>query len=193
MTRKVSVSIIAGAALIFAGAAMAQAAGGPKNVSVQIKGPLGVPTQGACASGYAAQCFSGQCGKVVPSGPLKVSGTFGKGTVTSLCITLDAGNNVNGPDFADGHDTCVPLYGDMTIEISVTKKKVTTVTDTALNLAGVFCRHQDNSKLGLIEAGWGIDGADSTDAMETGWGTITGTSNKDNGKTTLSLKGSITP
>lgn len=193
MTNKIAVTLVSAAALILAGIAVAQPASNPKNVSVQIKGPLGVPTKGACVSGYAAQCFSGDCANVVASGPLKVSGTFGKGTVIDFCITLDAGNNVNGPDFTDGHDTCVPLFGDLKIEVSVTKKHQTTVTDTAVNITGAFCRHQDNSKLGLIEAGWGVDGANSTDTLETGWGTITGTSNKDTGDTTLSMKGSITP
>jgi hypothetical protein len=161
-----------------------------KNVSVQIKGALSSPSAGVCASGYAAQCASGNCFTIVPAGPIKVSGTFGKGTVTAMCVTLDVGNNVSE---ADTTDTCAPIFGVMTIEVSVTKQHVITVTDTASNITGAFCHHQANANNSMIEAGWAIDGADSTDTAATGWGTITGTNNKNTGVMLLNMKGSLTP
>ncbi|HUY20357.1 MAG TPA: hypothetical protein VMV15_14145 [Candidatus Binataceae bacterium] len=161
-----------------------------KNVSVQIKGAVSSPSTGVCATGYAAQCASGNCYTIVPAGPIKVSGTFGKGTVTAMCVTLDVGNNVSE---ADTNDTCGPIFGDLLIEVSVTKKHVTTVTDTAANITGAFCHHQANANNSMIEAGWAIDGADSTDTAATGWGTITGTNNKKTGVMLLNMKGSLTP
>src|SRR5690242_16053515 len=74
--------------VVFA-AAVSSAPARAANVSVHFNGTLGKPVQGTCSSGYADRCFSGFCGTVEPTGTPKVTGTFGKGTVTAMCVTLD--------------------------------------------------------------------------------------------------------
>jgi hypothetical protein len=178
--------------MLLAAGAM-QAGAQEKKLSVNIKGTLAAPVAGTCASGYASQCVSGNCVMLTPVGTPTVSGKLGKGTLTSMCITGDLGNNVNTPADTDGKATCTPFFGDLTIEVSKTKKGVTTITDTAMNLAGVACHHQSTSPKDSYEAGFGIDGANSTDTLETGWGTATGTEDKTSSAFSLKLAGSSTP
>jgi hypothetical protein len=160
------------------------------NVSAVISGTFSGLAPDACPTGYAHQCASGQCANVTAVGTPTVTGTFGSGSVNDLCVTVDLGDNVNGfPPEAGGKDTCSPFFGVLTV--SVTKHKTT--TNTALNIAGVFCHHQNNSPKGTIQGGFGIDGADSTDQAATGWGTITGTVQKHTSVFKLHLKGSFAP
>lgn len=173
--------------------ASAPAAAQAKKVSANIKGTIGGLSSGAvCPSGYANQCTNlSDCQEVTPAGNPTISGTFGKGTVTDLCFTQDNANNVNVPN-DNGHDTCSPLYGTGTIHVSVTKRGVTTVTDTEINFAGIACHHQATSALTLINGGFGINGS-STDPAETGWGTMTGSSNNSTLAFSFKLSGSLTP
>jgi len=169
--------------------ATVQAASTTKNVSANFKGMLSKPAAGECATGYAHQCPSTVCFNSTPVGTPTISGTFGKGTITGMCVTIDAGDAVT----SNGGNTCAPFYGDMVVHVSVTKGGVTTVTDTALNINGAYCRRQPNSTLDAIEGGFGIDGALSTDTSENGWGTATGTSDHDTGVTLIKIKGNATP
>ena len=165
-----------------------QAANTTKNISGSVTGTFDAGSAGPCPSGYANQCASGTCVHFQPaSGTTPTgSGTFGKGTVTSMCLTVDAGNNVNAPADTDTKHTCSPIFGDL---VYLTTKSGTV---TAVNFAGVYCHHQPTSKTGSIEAGFGIDGANSTDTAETGWGTLTGTVDN-NSKFSLKPKGNFTP
>ena len=177
------------ATIIIAWASQARAQG--RNISGNIKGTLGGANAGPCASGYANQCSNFNatpCEHFTPVGTPKITGNFGVGTITSMCITVDPGNNVNEPNDLDAKKTCSPVYGDLTS--STTRKGKTTITD--VNFAGVFCHHQANSPVGTLEGGFGIEGQD-TDASATGWGTLTGTVNKDSQAMLLKLRGSLTP
>jgi hypothetical protein len=176
---------LAFAMLAIAPAAMAKT----QNISGSITGTFDTGSAGPCATGYASQCASGTCFHFQPAtGTTPTgSGTIGKGTVTSMCVTVDAGNNVNAPADTDTKHTCSPIFGDL---VYVTTKSGTV---TAVNFAGVFCHHQDTSPTGTFEAGFGIDGANSTDTAATGWGTLTGTANKDTSKFSLKPKGTFTP
>jgi hypothetical protein len=121
-------------------------------------------------------------------GTPKITGDFGTGTITSMCITVDPGNNVNEPLDFNTKLTCTPIYADL---VSSTVRKHVT-TKTTVNFAGVFCHHQSNSSTGTIEAGFGIEGQD-TDPAATGWGTLTGTINKGTSAFAFKIDGSLTP
>jgi hypothetical protein len=181
--------ILALAILVTAPKTPVQAATTTKNVSGTIKGTFVVTNPATCASGYAKQCESGNCETfqtavgTTPTG----SGSIGKGTVTSMCITVDLGNNVNTPNDTDGKPTCSPFYGDLTYE----RTKDSSVV--AVNLAGVACHHQATSPSHLIEGGFGVDGANSTDTAAPGWGTVTGTVDKASAAFSLKVSGSFTP
>src|SRR5216683_109712 len=118
-----------------------------------------------------------------------IKGTLG-GANAGPCASGYANqcSNVNEPNDLDAKKTCSPVYGDLTS--STTRKGKTTITD--VNFAGVFCHHQANSPVGTLEGGFGIEGQD-TDASATGWGTLTGTVNKDTQAMLLKLRGSLTP
>src|ERR1700722_11574212 len=149
------------------------------NISGIITGTLTGPNMGPCATGYANQCSgknSTACENFTAAPTPKITGTFGKGTITNFCITVDPGNNVNEPNDLDTKQTCTPIYGDLTS--STTRKGVT--TNTSVNFAGVVCHHQAKSPTSSIEGGFGIEGQD-TDPAATGWGTLTGTVNKGTG------------
>jgi hypothetical protein len=136
---------------------VSQAAGATLNVAGSITGTLSGPNTGPCASGYANQCSgfnATACENFTPTGTVKIVGNFGTGTVTSMCITVDPGNNVNEPTVLTTHDTCSPIYGDLT-SMTTHKGKV---TNTDVNFAGVFCHHQATSLNHMIEAGFGIEG-----------------------------------
>jgi hypothetical protein len=160
-----------------------------QNISGTIKGTFVATIPATCASGYANHCESGNCETFQPAGGTTptVSGSIGKGTVTSMCVTVDLGNNVNTPNDADGRHTCSPFYGDLTYE----RKKDSSVL--AINIAGVACHHQPTSTSHLVEGGFGIDGANSTDTAATGWGTVTGTVDKSTEAFSLKVSGNLTP
>jgi hypothetical protein len=170
------------------------------NITGNINGTFSSPpgNAGPCPttvfSDYANQCSGGgngtPCVNFTPAAATttKITGNFGTGTITSMCITVDPGNNVNEPLDFNTKQTCSPIYGDLTA--STVRRGVT--TNTFVNFTGVFCHHQANSPTGAIEAGFGIEGQD-TDPAATGWGTLTGTVNKDTSKFALKLKGSLTP
>jgi hypothetical protein len=105
-----------------------------------------------------------------------------------MCLTVDFGLPVNTPP--DGTSTCAPYFGTLTY--NTTDKTTKSPVSTTVNLTGAYCNHQANSKTGLLEGGYGIAGA-SDDAGATGWGTGTGTINKDTGAFSLKISGSFTP
>jgi hypothetical protein len=157
-----------------------------------ITGTFSGANAGACpsiaTSDYANQCGVGPCENFTPMGPPKVTGTFGSGTITSMCLTVDLGNNVNEPSDLNTKNTCTPIYGYLVA--STVHKQVT--TKTTVNFAGVVCHHQPASSSHMIEAGFGIEGQD-TDPAATGWGTLTGTVNKGTAAFSLKINGSLTP
>jgi hypothetical protein len=112
-----------------------------------------------------------------------VSGTLA-GTVTNMCVTLDEGNNVTA---GTGAGSCFPFFGNIDVQIKKSGDKV------ALDIAGAYCRHQKGSPNHLIEGGFGVIGADSTDTAATGWGTATGTVDKSSNSFSIKLSGSFTP
>ena len=151
------------------------------NVSATIKGTLSKFAHGECTTGYADQCPSDNCVFSTPVGTPTISGTF-KGTITGLCVTIDAGDRVT----IDEKHTCAPMFGDMVV---VTNGGT---TNTAINFTGALCSPQPKSSLFEVESGFGINGANSTDPNATGWGTITGTADN-TGATLLKVKGNFTP
>ncbi len=98
---------LAFAMLAIAPAAMAKT----HNISGSITGTFDAGSVGPCATGYANQCASGTCFHFQPAtGTTPTgSGTIGKGTVTSMCVTVDAGNNVNAPADTDTKHTTIRI------------------------------------------------------------------------------------
>jgi hypothetical protein len=186
--RRISIGLFVVGALIIAWASQAAA---QISISGNITATLTGPNPNECPSGYPHQCSgfnATPCENFTMTGASKVTGNFGVGTLTSFCVTLDPGNNVNEPKDLDTKQTCTPIYGDL---IASTKRKGVP-TNTSVNFAGVICHHQKTSSTDTIEAGFGIEGQD-TDLTATGWGTLTGTRNNNTKAISLIIKGSLTP
>lgn len=167
-----------------------------KKVSAAVSGTLSEPATGPCpGSDYSSECAAGPCFHFTAAGSPKISGSFGKGKVTDLCITEDDGNSSNGlitDGGTPGSNTCDPAFGSLTIE--VTSKKGATV-NTQINLVGSLCWCQValGSNAVAFQGGFGIIGAGSTDMAETGWGTMTGNIIHPAQTFTFKLNGSYTP
>jgi hypothetical protein len=163
----------------------AWAVSGTTPLNATIKGVFDSGSTGNCPVGYGKQCASGTCLFFQPAtGTIpSVSGTFA-GTVSNMCVTVDEGNNVTA---GTGAGSCFPFFGNIDVQIKKSGNKV------ALDIAGAYCLHQKGSSSHMIEGGFGVIGADSTDTAATGWGTATGTAEKKSSSFSLKLSGSFTP
>lgn len=188
LVRRISIGLFVAGVFMIAWASQAAA---QINISGKITATLTGPNAGQCAGGYADQCShfnATSCKNFTTTGASKVAGNFGVGTLTSFCVTVDRGDNVNEPNDLDTKNTCTPIYGDLVA--STTRKGM--VANTSVDFAGVFCHQQRNSSTATIEAGFGIEGQDIAPSA-TGWGTLTGTVDKNTEALSLTLKGSFTP
>jgi hypothetical protein len=184
-------TLIGALVAIFAPLATAQA----KNLAVTISGNLSGPSPGQCSNGYPNQCSGDNataCEQFIITEAPKVTGSIGKGHATSMCVTLDPGNNVNAPNNLDSKSTCSPIYGQLSTDTGAKPNCFGCDVFTNFNFAGVLCSQQGNPAVGMFQGGYGLEGS-NTDNAETGWGTLTGTLNNSTGAFSLSLKGTSTP
>jgi hypothetical protein len=180
---------------VSAGARGASAAAATKKATATISGTLSAPAPGPCpGTGYESKCAVGPCFHFTLVGNSKISGTFGSGNVSELCITQDDGASANGlvtEGGTPGNNTCEPAFGSMTLQ----GKSKTGSADTQVDIVGSFCWCQvalGGTKI-AFQGGFGIVGAGSTDSSETGWGTLTGTIDHPSQKFTFKLSGSVSP
>jgi hypothetical protein len=151
-----------------------------------------VGPQGQCDVGFADQCLSGTCSCFEITDGTAVGSLIGKGNgkATNFFVTVDDGDQTaTEPPLGSRDGSCQPFFGVVTLSNPKTGETMT------LNLVGATCKHLTSvNKKDVITGGFGIANTPAAPSPvdTSGWGTLSGTFDKNSQKVTLKLGGPIT-